>query len=347
MLTSKQIKYIREELATAKNPLFFFDDDQDGVCSFILLYKMHQEGNGCIVNSVPKLDLRFFKKVEEHHPDKIFILDIPEVDQEFIDRAKKPTIWIDHHPPQEIQNLKYFNPRITQPHIYIPTTRLAYQINNSPENLWIATIGCLGDYHLPDFIKEVKQKYPDLIKQTTNIEKLIYQEPISKLIRIFAFLLKGKTSEVKKCIKILIRTKSPYEILNQETPAGKYLYKRFEKIEQEYLPLIEKAQKQAKESTEPLLLFNYTENSISFTSELSEELLYFNPDKLVLITRKKNGKMKCSLRSKNYPVSKLLEKSLIGIEGYGGGHELACGAVIDEEDWQQFLKNLKKELKNV
>jgi len=54
--------------------------------------------------------------------------------------------------------------------------------------------------------------------------------------------------------------------------------------------------------------------------------------------------MKCSIRSKT-PIRGALEKALEGIEGYGGGHENACGAVIKEEYWKQFLKNFKREIK--
>ena len=54
--------------------------------------------------------------------------------------------------------------------------------------------------------------------------------------------------------------------------------------------------------------------------------------------------MKCSLRGKT-PIAKELEKALVGISGYGGGHPNACGAVIKEEDWNRFLKNFKREIK--
>jgi len=38
-------------------------------------------------------------------------------------------------------------------------------------------------------------------------------------------------------------------------------------------------------------------------------------------------------------------KSLVGIEGHGGGHPEACGAVIKEKDWEQFLQKFKEEIK--
>jgi len=45
--------------------------------------------------------------------------------------------------------------------------------------------------------------------------------------------------------------------------------------------------------------------------------------------------------------TKLLEgltRALIGIEGYGGGHEHACGAAIKKHDFKRFVENLRREL---
>ena len=341
MLTKKQIELLRTELETAQNPLFYYDDDPDGVCSFILLYKLHREGKGVILKSAPKLDMGLYRKVEENHPDKIFVLDIPMIEQEFIDKANRPMFWIDHHEPLKLKKIKYYNPRIKRPDAYIPTTRMAYQINNSPENLWVATIGCLADWHMPNFIEEFIKKYPHLLSEKKDLNHAVYQQPIGKLIRIFSFLLKGSTSDVNKSIKILTRIKSPDEILNQTTSAGKYLYNRFEKINKYYKVLIEDVKKKVTKSK--LLLYNYSENQNSFTVELANELTNLYPKKVILIARKKGGEMKCSLRSKKN-IRDPLNKALEGVEGYGGGHENACGAVINEKSWDLFLKNLKKEI---
>ena len=85
MLNQKQIKQIREELETCKRPLFFFHDDADGLCSFLLLYRFIKEGKGIIIKTTPRVDEKFLRKVEEYGPDKIFIVDIAIVDQYFLD----------------------------------------------------------------------------------------------------------------------------------------------------------------------------------------------------------------------------------------------------------------------
>ncbi|PIN75453.1 hypothetical protein COV17_03880 [Candidatus Woesearchaeota archaeon CG10_big_fil_rev_8_21_14_0_10_36_11] len=341
MLTEKQVKFIREELATAKNPLFFYDDDADGISSFLLLYRIHREGKGVILKTSPKLDMRLFRKVEELNPDKIFVLDVPIIDQEFIDAVKRPIFWIDHHQPLQRENVHYFNPRIDNPNAYIPTTRMAWQISQREEDFWIAGIGVLGDYAMPDFIDEYRKMYPQLIQKKTDLPKTIFTQPISVLIKMFFFFLKGPTSDVRKSVSILSKVKSPDEILQQETPRGRYLYKRFEKLNEKYMELLEQAKKCATRSK--ILLFNYAENQWSFTANLANELTVLYPKKVIIISRNKSGEMKCSLRAQ-FPILTALEKALVGINGYGGGHENACGAVIKVEDWDRFLEQFKKEL---
>ena len=213
-------------------------------------------------------------------------------------------------------------------------------------------VGSLADYNLPDFTSEFLEKYPDLMENIKNIEnrdedkdQIIYHTLLGKLIRIFAFILKGKTSDMNKCIKILTRIKTPYEILNQETSQGKYIYRKFERINVKYEELIDRDRKTKQQPKDPLFIFEYSEKEMSFTSELGNELVHFNPDKIVIVAREKSGDMKCSFRSKDKNVQRLLQKALIGIEGHGGGHELACGGSIKRLDWEHFLDNLRREIR--
>ena len=46
MLTNKQIEEIKEHLEKAQNPLFFYDNDADGLCSFLLLRRYLGRGKG-------------------------------------------------------------------------------------------------------------------------------------------------------------------------------------------------------------------------------------------------------------------------------------------------------------
>ena len=340
MLTNKQLQQIKEELDNSQNPLFFFDDDPDGLCAFLLLYRYKMEGHGFVVKTHPKLDARSAPKIEQYDADKAFVLDIAKLEQDFIDASKVPVIWVDHHGPYERNNVKYFNPRIIKKDANIPTTYLCYKVVE--QDLWIAMVGCIADYYLPDFLDEFNKKYPDLLNDKKTVGDLYFKSKVGTLIKIFSFSLKGKTSDVMKNIKILTRIESPYEILNQETAKGKFIFQRYEKINKLYIDLLDSAVKTA--GKEKLLVFTYSEDKMSFTGDLANELLYRFPDRIIMVGRKKDDDIRISLRSKNILLPPILEKSLVGLEGYGGGHEYACGANVKESHFKEFIERIKNNM---
>src|SRR3989344_8685872 len=207
MLEKKQVDEIREELNNCKNPLFFFHDDPDGLSSFLLLYRYIKEGHGIAFKAKPGLGINFIKKVREYDPDKIFILDIPIVDQEFIDEAQVPVIWVDHHTPLDRTNVKYFNPRIKNKDDGIPVTRICYEVVN--QDMWIAAVGCIGDWTIPDFFKEFKKQHPGLVDDSDEPGKIYFTTKLGLLVRIFGYILKVKTSDTNKSFKILTRIEDP------------------------------------------------------------------------------------------------------------------------------------------
>ncbi len=344
MLTPAQVQLLKEELKTAKNPLFIHDDDADGLCSYLVLYHIHREGRNFIPKNGKKLDAGYLKYIQEMNPDKIFVLDIHDIDQEFLDKIKRPVFWIDHHEPKERTNVHYFNPKIKDPDSYFPTTRMAYQVSENPDDLWIATAGCLADYHLPDFIDEFRARYPWLLKKKRNLPETIYKEKVGQLVKLFFFMLKGPTSEVKESLKNLRKVKDVSEIFNKTTPEGAQLCERFERLNGYYENLLKDVRKKATRSD--VLLYEYTDSQWSFTANLANELTILYPKKVIIISRKKGDDYKCSLRAQ-FPIAGAVEKALVGVQGYGGGHPNACGAVIKEESWNLFLKQFKEEVKKL
>src|SRR3989338_4325297 len=172
ILPRAQITELRNLLSTSKKVLFFYDSDPDGLCSFLLLHRylknLGTENKGIIVKTTSYLDKNWVRQIDQYEPDVVFILDMPVVDQSFIDGSKVPVYWIDHHTPQDRQNVKYYNPRIKKSDAYIPTTRIAHEIVNDDEDMWIAAVGCVADWYLPDFKKKLIKKFPNLIDKTTN-----------------------------------------------------------------------------------------------------------------------------------------------------------------------------------
>jgi len=339
----KKLDYLRikKELIKSEKPFFFFHDDPDGLCSFLLLYRFVNKGKGQVVKTDPRISVDSVEKVKSFGADKVFITDIAVVDQEFIDKVGIPVIWIDHHQPLDRKNVLYFNPRIEGNDNH-PATYLCYNVVE--QDLWIAAIGAIGDYFIPNYMHEFAEKYPKLLEDgdITHPNKILYGTELGKLIRMFSFALKGKSQDYGKCIKILTRVENPEEITEGTTSRGRFIAKRFEYINKLYLKLKKEAMKKATKNK--ILLYTYEEDTMSFTGDLANELLHECPDKVIIIARNKSGRYKCSMRSVKYLLPEILEKAMLGIDAHGGGHEHACGANVAEKDFPEFLERIEKEL---
>jgi len=338
MLPEKQYQQIRDELKNCKNPLFFYDDDPDGLCSFLLLYRYIKEGRGIAVKTHPTLDARSAPKIVECNADKVFVLDVAHLEQDFIDASPVPVIWIDHHGPFDRHNVKYFNPRLIKKDANFPTTYLCYKVTQ--QDLWIAMVGCIADMHLPDFFHAFSEQYPAMLNSQKDVQDIYFNSDVGKLIKTFSFCLKGRTDDVKKNLSALTKINEPEEILNQTTAAGKFIFKQYAKTNKMYESLLNDALSYP--SDKKMIVYSYTDEKMSFTGDLANELLYKFPKKIILIGRRKGDEVRMSIRSKGIMIPLLLEKALIGLEGYGGGHEYACGANVKAHDFSEFVERFEK-----
>lgn len=338
MLTNKEISEIKTYLKNSENPLFFFDDDNDGLSSFLLLNKyIDSRGHGVVVKSSPLLDVQYLNKVQEYNPDIVFVLDKPKISQEFVNAVNVPIVWIDHHEPQNIKGVHYYNPRKENSTDGRCTTYWCYKVVK--QDLWIATLGSISDWQVPDYIDEFEKKY-GLIDGKRLPNEILFETNFGEFCRLVSFLLKGKTSDVRKRINAMMKISGPSEILNQETVRGKFLYRESSKVKKRYDELIKLAMTMQPRGN--LHVFIYPSGKLSLTSDLSNELLHRFPKRIILVGREKDGFMRLSLRSTDFILPDILTKSLEGIEGYGGGHEHACGGNIAVKDFDKFVNNLVK-----
>jgi len=343
MLTKYQIEEIREHLNNAQNPVFFFDNDQDGLCSFLLLQKYIGRGKGFPIRT-SSLTKELFRKVEEFNSDYIFVLDKPNVSEDFLEEVEKknmPMIWIDHHeiPKEKIPKyVNYYNPLFNKDKCNEPVTYLCYKITKRKEDLWLAIVGCISDNLVPEFYKEFTKNFPDLCLNSEKAFDIVYGSEIGKIARIIGFGLKDKITNVVNMIKFILSCKTPYDFL-EENNKNKTIYRRFHEIDKKYQRILEKAKKSAKINDKNLIFFKYG-GEISMSSEISNGLRYLFPDKLIIVVYTKGPRVNISGRGKN--VRNLVLKALDGLEtATGGGHENAVGAQIRKEDLGEFEKRIK------
>ncbi|MAG10747.1 hypothetical protein CMI44_00335 [Candidatus Pacearchaeota archaeon] len=344
MLTEKQVKEIREHLERAQNPIFFFDNDQDGLCSFLLLQRYIGRGKGVPIRSFPELAVSYFRRVRELGADYIFILDKPVVSDDFlkeVEQVNLPVVWIDHHNAQtRIPGfVNYYNPLLNDEMTNEPVTALCYQVANKRSDLWIAVIGCISENYLPEFYSDFKKEYPDLIIKSENPLDIYYCSQIGKIIQIFGAGLKDKTTNVIDMLKFLMKAKSPYDVL-EESSKNYSMHKRFKEIDSKYRKLLEKAKRFSKGE---ILFFKYG-GDLSISSDLSNGLRQKFPDKVIVVGYDSGVKVNISIRGKKIRGAAL--KVIDELEVTGGGHEDAVGLSIKTEDWDKFKEKFEKKLKN-
>lgn len=347
MLTQEQISEIKEHLSKAQNPLFFYDNDQDGLCACLLLQRYIGRGKGVAIRSFPAMTKDYFRKVEELNADYVFILDKPSVEKDFFNEVAKinlPVVWIDHHELQkkemnEIPDfVNYYNPLYNKNPSNEPITALCYQITQKEDDLWIAVAGSISDKFYPNFYEDFKKQYPELAINSKEPFGILYKSNIGKVARIMGFALKDKTSNIVKMFKFLIKSKNPYDVLN-ENSENYFMHKRFEHIEKKYQKFLEKA-RESKDDYKNIIFFQYGGDT-SISSDLANELSYEFPDKAIIVAYISGIKANISARGKGIrePILKVINEI---DNATGGGHEDAVGAQVKIEDLEMFKKKVLK-----
>jgi len=344
MLTKKQILEIKEHLERTQNPVFFFDNDPDGLCSFLLLQRYIGRGRGVVIKSFPALDINYFRKIEELNADYIFILDKPVVSDEFFKKAEQinmPIVWIDHHEMDSIvvpDFVNYYNPCLNEQKTNEPVTVLCYQITQRKEDLWIAVIGAITDWFLPEFYPEFCKKYPDLAIESDNPFEILYTSKIGSIARMLSNGLKDTTTNVVNMLRLLVKASSPQDIL-EENVKTYALHKRSEQIYKKYKILLDKAKKLVSKNKK-ILFFKYS-GDLSVSGELANELSYRFPGKIIVVAYVKGAKVNISLRGKN--IKEKFLKIIEGVEGaVGGGHNDAVGGQLNPAYLDDFERKLKE-----
>lgn len=334
MIELKDLEKLKKELNESLNPLFLFDNDPDGFCSATILLKNLGRGNAIPLRYFPSLDNMLLEKITSFAPDKIFILDKPYTTIELFDAMSEkniPVFIIDHHEIKLTKELTDKATFFTSFPSSEPTSFICQKLFNNKGTEWISMIGCLYDVFIPDFIKEFKSRYPELISSSKDATKIRYTTEIGKLTRILSLALKSSEATITNLINLFLESDGPNDIL-LENEKNKFLHRRFNLLNK----IIEKNLKKAEINRKTVFLEYAGEYSLS--SDISNILFFEHPEKFIVVCYKKYDFINISLRGEN--AKNITEQIVKEIEGAsGGGHEVACGLRIPYEGFKKF-KNI-------
>jgi len=349
MLSESKCKEIREHLEKSQNPVFYYDNDADGLCSFLIFSRFLGRGKGIAVRSYPDLNVSYAQKARELGADAVFILDKPILDPEFLKALKElslPVIWIDHH---ELQGKSFetdesffsYNPIYGKPKSSEPVTYWTQKICRRKEDIWIAVMGCIADYYMPDFAEDFARQHPDLWGK--NIIKpfdAYYRTEIGKLAQALNFGLKDSITNVVHLQHYLIKCTSPSEVL-ADVVGNAQFRNTYEKLNSKYNSLLEQALLCKQGS---LVFFSYGGDT-SMSSQLSNELVYRFSDCVIGVAYTNAGITNISLRGDN--IRDMLARILPKLtNATGGGHPKAVGARIQSTELPKFRELLSEEVIN-
>jgi hypothetical protein len=288
MFNEENKKEILDHLERAGNPIFYYDNDADGLCAFLLLRRYLDKGYGVAVRSYPELDEGYAKRAEELGGDYVFVLDKPDLSEGFLKALEEqglPVVWIDHHHSEDDEKWKEFHNNLFSYKGDVPTTALVYDLLGKPkDDGWLAGIGCVSDHYIPDFLDSVKEKWPELLA-SEKMEKpfdILYGTRLGEIARALNFGLKDSITNVVKMQKYLCKVNSPEEVL-EENLNNEELRIKYESLKGIYEKLMEKALENVSEN---LLFFEYS-GSTSMSADLSNGLCYKFPEKVIAVAFKK------------------------------------------------------------
>lgn len=339
MLNKNQLSEIREHLEKAQNPIFFFDNDCDGLCAFAILKRATGKGKGVPIKSYPRLGENSLRKIDELNSDYVFILDYSLIDKDFLAGVLErnlPLVIIDHHDVEMekeiLKEISYYNSSPSGE----PTTYICQKIYNRKEDEWLALVGCITDMYKPEFGKDFVKNNSEIYNNDYDLLKIRYQTEIGKIGRMLNAGLKDTTTNMLKMIYLLEKANSPSDVL-QENTKNKELHKKFTEINK----FIEKAIKKIERIGGGIILLEYS-GQTSISQMISDYLTFMNENKTIVVAFKKEEAYNISLRGKDIKdkLLPILEKIP---NATGGGHQDACGARVPIDDFEFFKKEITKQ----
>lgn len=369
-----KLSQIRDKIKSAKKPLMLFDADADGSTSYLQLKNVFSNICGFPFNKDLDKQQKLLEFIDFNY-DLVIIFDIPYLHDEFLDLLSKvDIIWVDHHPTNDIEQIKkynimHFNPLDYNKEDNRPACFWSYKIADSLDNLWLVSLGSVSDFFLLDVIVDFynfdKSRFNILFKITEQrremlfkfildynfnnentrqiredwIQELTYSCGVSEMKNFFDFICRlDNTQDILKAFRLI--EKLDLIGLKTEISAGKgFIFEDYCEMITKYKKILKKAL----DKGEKKFYFYEYSGKISFAKTLSEEIKFrFKNTSVVGICFKKIGGNihTGSFRSHNFLVNDLLERATKGLDGRGGGHNFAAGCVISNKDYEIFKRKI-------
>ncbi|MFH1586228.1 MAG: DHHA1 domain-containing protein [Candidatus Diapherotrites archaeon] len=324
-----------------------FHGDADGLASGVIAAKTVQLLRGkkpemifSQGNSEVELTEDSIKKMRKGKINKIILVDLA-VDQNpaTIRKAEKfaELLIIDHHKIYKNLNsertimIKAQHVSSREPSKY-PAAKLTYDLFSNCGNLsdleWVTAVGIIGDFglkHWRKFIVCAGRRSKLSLKKMTELKELI-----SAVEAVDGAKMNSLAQEFYKNIE------TPKRILSSK-------FKKYKKNYDTELKRLMKGFNAAEKYPEKQLVYYPFKSKYYIKSALVNKISQKFPKKtIILVQDRGNTNLHISARRQDFKVkvNELLENSLKGLNGTGGGHIPAAGGRVSRRDLGKFKEKL-------
>ncbi|MEA3229398.1 MAG: DHHA1 domain-containing protein [archaeon] len=337
-------------------------DDSDGSCSAALIIRLLRKiCRNCKVSyfsthGTPAITDDLMKDILEEKPDAVITCDFAgglDESAKMLVKNNIKCLMIDHHVPREYmfpEECVYANPQLSGK--TMPCCAFVYDICNkitdSEENLWIACVGTIEDYGAcdrKDIIEACMKKYPELFEKKKIDNAQLFDTSfglVGKIIGTAPTWASWQGAEL--ATKVLLEIDSPRDFLGLENDHVRMMYEKFGVVEREVKKVTKMFEKENKVDGR-VRTFSFS-SDYGIKSKVSTIVSSGYEKDVVAIIEENNKYASVSFRNQSgdFDLNSIIGQCLSGLEGKGGGHRKAAGAVVLIKDFPVFMDRFKKKV---
>lgn len=346
MLSQESLDDIRTRLEGASCPVFLFDNDADGLCSYVIARRALGKGKGIPVRSYPELDVGYCEQALILGADMVVVLDKPFISEASIRLLQErsiPLLILDHHVVEKTYSPEIgsypleYNPALLEgsERSTEPVSYLMYCALGRKEDLWLMIAGCIADHYLPVEWEVFSVHYPALGGKVQSPFHAYYLTPLGTLAQSLNFGLKDSLAHVKALVTFLSECSGPEQVLGDEAPLS--FRDKMHTLSEALERFIGEAQVHGS-----LVVVQYS-GATSMSADIANKLSFLYPGNYILVAYCKGSVTNLSLRGKG--VKKIFDALVPTFPGLlGGGHEDAVGGRMVSASVEGFIKAFQEKI---
>jgi len=359
----RAVEYLRD-IEEDERVLIVNHWDMDGSSSSAIVSKILEETRGRGADSVRIPENRkhqvgegIERMIVEEGVEKLIVVDISvpaDRVNELVENHGVEVLVIDHHDFDRVPEKGILvNPRIENPGIYIPASKLCNDISKDfgLDLDWIAGFGIIQDFGVNqamELFEKLKRLYPNYFPSNLN------QHNLAKGCRYgkYSSVMNVKPyKDTEKCSRLAFEVLTESRGLKyvESNDAYSELYQYYEDVSDEIEKIKESFDSDKEVFEDRKLVFFTFESAFHINSSIATQVSIDSPEWIFVTVRLYDGDANVSSRcqSGRVDLGGMLERSLpesAGREAEAGGHRKAAGASMDAEFVDEFKRNLVENL---